>query len=285
MATLFTEVHEGALGVKCSLNDKITLLGSCFADNIGEKMQCGGFDVMVNPFGTLFNPASIAGAVHRLDSGEPFTEKDCVEMGAGAGRICSFEHHTRFARKSAEEFLHDANERLDAARKHWASTGKVIITLGTAFVWEHRSHGIVANCLKRDGREFTRRMLDIRQCSDCLLEIVRAHSEKQFIFTVSPVRHPGQGVHGGTISKATLHLAVDEVVASSEGCSYFPAWEIVCDELRDYRFYGEDLLHPSPTAISIVWERFLQSAVPAGELQQIAANEKAARMSSHRPLL
>lgn len=285
MVNLFTEVNEGALGVKCSLDDKITLLGSCFADNIGEKMQRGGFDVMVNPFGTLFNPASIAAAIRRLDGTEPYTEKDCVEMGAGAGRICSFEHHTRFARKSAEEFLLNANECLEDARKHWAASDKVIITLGTAFVWEHFRHGIVANCLKRDGREFTRRMMDVGWCSSLLCEIVRTHSEKQFIFTVSPVRHPGQGAHSNTLSKATLHLAVNEVVESSERCSYFPAWEIVCDFLRDYRFYGEDMLHPSPVAIDIVWERFLQCAVPEAELSKIAANEKAARISSHRPLL
>lgn len=285
MAALFTEVHDGALDVKCSIGDKITLLGSCFADNIGEKMQRGGFDVMVNPFGTLFNPASIAGAVHRLDGADPFTEKDCVKMGAGSDRICSFEHHTRFARKNAEEFLLNANECLDDAIKHWKASNRVIITLGTAFVWEHTVHGIVANCLKRDGREFTRRMLDVAQCRDYLSGIVREHGEKQFIFTVSPVRHPGQCAHENTLSKATLHLAANKVIESSERCCYFPAWEIVCDELRDYRFYAEDMVHPSPTAIGILWERFLQCAVPGGELPQIAANEKAARISSHRPLL
>ena len=263
-----------------SLSDKIVLLGSCFADNMAGKLSDAGFNICANPFGTLYNPASIRAAVERLDGTADFGPADCVEMGAGAGRICSFEHHTSFARTTEEEFLENANARLLQAREFWKEADRVIITLGTSMVWFHDGKA-VSNCLKRPAGEFTRRMLEISEISSALESIAKAHPEKDFTLTVSPIRHLGDGARTNTLSKARLLIAA----AACPGSFYFPAYEIMMDELRDYRFYSDDLVHPSPAAIQYIWERFLETMVAPADLPQIAANEKAARHSAHRPIL
>ena len=288
---LATEVHCEKNRFSLSLSDDVCVIGSCFADAVGERLAAAGFRVLRNPFGTLYNPASIAAAVARLDSAGPFTAEDCVNMGAGAGRVCSFSHHTRFARPTAEEFLQEANAHLAADAAAWRRCGKVIVTLGTARVWralERPGQPVVANCLKRPAREFAHELLDVDACAAHLRAIVASHPDKEFLFTVSPIRHLGDGAHANTVSKATLHLAVQQLLGSfgdtAIRASYFPAYEILLDELRDYRFYAEDLVHPSPTAVEILWERFLDACVPAAEHARIRENEKAARAALHRSL-
>ena len=280
MIKLNTPVLVPRLPVQIGLDDRITVLGSCFADSMGQKLRDAGFDVCVNPFGTLYNPVSICNAVARLSGGRPFSEGDCVEMGAGAGLVCSFSHHTSFARKSAGEFLSNANSALSKAADFWKSSNKVIVTLGTAMVWKLVSNGeVVANCLKRPAGEFSHEMLGVAQVSALLDLLVKGNLDREFIFTVSPIRHLGDGAHANTLSKATLQLAL-----ARTGACYFPASEILLDELRDYRFYADDLCHPSRLAEDIIWQRFLDSAVIAGDLSQIVLNEKAARQKAHRPL-
>ena len=280
MLKLATQVENKALSVQISPDDKIMVLGSCFADNIGEKLAAGGFDVCVNPFGTLYNPVSVANSIARLGAGAEFGPADCVEMGADAGLICSWWHHTRFARPTAEEFLANANAALNSAAGFWKSCNKVIITLGTAMVWKLVGSGeVVSNCLKRPSAEFSHEMLSVAQVGAVLQRIVKANPGKEFIFTVSPIRHLGEGAHLNTLSKSTLHIALKEM-----DVAYFPAYEIMLDELRDYRFYAEDLVHPSPTAVELIWQRFLDAAVPARYHEQIRAAEKATRIASHRSI-
>ena len=276
---LTTPVNIAALREPFSLQDRIMLLGSCFADNMGAKFSDAGFDVCVNPFGTLYNTESIRNAVARLDSRKPFDISDCVEMGAGAGRICSFSHHTSFARPTAEEFLQNANESLRQACEFWDSANRVIITLGTALVWYHNG-AAVANCLKRPATEFERSMMSVSGISEALQAVVIAHPEKRFLITVSPIRHMGDGAHVNSLSKASLLLGAEGLAAD-----YFPAYEILTDELRDYRFYADDLVHPSAAAVQYIWERFLETMVDPADLPAIAANEKAARRSAHRSIL
>lgn len=278
---LSTPVNVGKSPVECSLKDRIMLLGSCFADEMASRMSDGAFTLCSNPFGTLYNPASIAGALELLDSERLFDASDCVEMGAGAGRICSFRHHTSFSRPSAEEFLAAANSALEQARIFWKSCNKVIITLGTAFVWEHESAGIVANCLKRNASEFTHRMMDVEECTAYMKRITELCAGRELIFTVSPIRHMSLGAHSNTLSKATLHLAVENCMDGAQGAFYFPAYEILCDELRDYRFYAEDLVHPSKTGSDIVWERFLDCCVPASEHNSVAEAAREAKRRKH----
>ena len=281
---LSTPVTIDAPRLPFRLSDRIMLLGSCFADNIGAKLTAAGFRTCVNPFGTLYNPESILNAVRRLDSGEPFGPDDCVPMGAGADRICSFEHHTGFARPTAEEFLENANEKLLQAREFWAEANRVVLTLGTAFVWQHDGR-TVSNCLKRPAAEFSRRMLSVSEISETLQAIVTAHPEKHFLLSVSPIRHMGDGAHANTLSKSSLLLAAAAIADAAAAVEYFPAYEIMMDELRDYRFYADDLVHPSSSAIQFIWERFLSTFVVPSDLPQIAQNEKDSKLKAHHPIL
>jgi hypothetical protein len=258
------------------------VLGSCFADGIGAHLASAGFDVCVNPFGTLYNPASILTAAGRLNEGTPFSEQECVEMGAGAGLVCTFSHHTSFARKTVGEFLENANAALAEASEKWQRCNKVIITLGTAWAWMHDGT-VVANCLKRPASEFTHELLGIGTCRACLAKLVSGNPDKEFIFTVSPIRHLSLGAHANTLSKSTLHLALEGVLGPT--ACYFPAYEILLDELRDYRYFADDLTHPSAAAVDYIWEKFSAAAIPGSEYERMRINEKTARLTAHRPIL
>lgn len=285
---LTTPVNIERLPDPLRLAEPVCVLGSCFADAIGAQLADAGFSVLHNPFGTLYNPASVAAAAERLDSAAPFTPEDCVEMGAGAGRTGSFSHHSSFARPTAEAFLADANRSLAAAAAAWRECRRVIVTLGTAWVWralERPGRPVVANCLKRPAREFAHERLSVGDCAAYLQCLAAAHPEKRFLFTVSPIRHLGGGAHDNTLSKATLQLAVAQTLAAQDNTAYFPAFEIVLDELRDYRFYADDLVHPSALAVRIIWERFAAACIDPADHARMRECEKAARAARHRPLL
>ncbi len=286
MLKLQTPVDTGTSGIGVSYSDRIMVTGSCFADNMGTKMLNAGFDVMVNPFGTLYNPVSVCNALRRIDSGIPFSEDDCVEMGAGSGLVCSFSHHTSFARADAGDFLSAANSSLDAASRFFKTAGKVLVTLGTAWCYRYAATGeTVANCLKRPEGEFVRYRLSVDDVAALLSRTVEKFREKKFIFTVSPIRHMKDTAHGNSLSKSILLLAVDRVCAMfPDRTEYFPAYEIVMDELRDYRFYADDMIHPSSLTVDYLWERFMQFALPVSERETLLAREREYRRSQHRPL-
>lgn len=283
---LSTTIDSLPLGFDCPLSSSYILLGSCFADSVGAKMRDGGFDVCINPFGTLYNPVSIRQSVERLAEGRPFTRQDCVRMGAGSPLICSFSHHTSFARASEDEFLSSANAELERCSAALEAADRIIITLGTAWVWEHIADGrVVSNCLKLPAANFVHRRLELEEICDALRGTVEALPGRKFIFTVSPIRHLSLGAHANTLSKAALQLACDRIVSEyPERCAYFPAYEIVLDELRDYRFFADDLVHPSLLAVDIVWERFLESCARREDLPEIARAAKEARRKSHRSM-
>ena len=278
---LFTRVEPGTSTVEISYNDNVFVLGSCFADSVGMRLLNSGFNVCVNPFGTLYNPFSIAKAIERLDSGRPFSKEECVRMGAGADLVCSFSHHTSFARADEADFLAGANASLQDAALRWKTCNKVIISLGTVWCYFHNGE-VVSNCLKRPQAEFERKALSLAQTSAALRGIIEANPGKEFIFTVSPIRHLADGAHANQLSKSTLLLAVQDVLGP--GREYFPAYEILMDELRDYRFYAEDLSHPSHVAEEYIWENFISFAVPEDQRARIAENLKAWKRTQHRPL-
>lgn len=284
---LQTPVEVGRSRISISLKDKVFVLGSCFADNVGGKMRDLGFDVEVNPFGTLYNPVSVCNSIARLTSGIPFAEKDCVQMGAGAGLYCSFSHHTSFARLAKEDFLQNANASLEAASAKWKEANKVIITLGTAWIYEYiRTGEVVSNCLKIDAKEFSRKRLSLQTTVALLANMIMKHPDKQFIFTVSPIRHLKDGAHGNQLSKSTLLLGLEDVIGRMpDRCEYFPAYEIVLDELRDYRFYARDMVHPSDQAVDYLWSRFVDFAVPEAELPELEARHREFLRSQHRSIL
>ena len=278
---LFTRVEPGTSTVEISYNDNVFVLGSCFADSVGMRLLNSGFNVCVNPFGTLYNPLSIAKAIERLDSGRPFSKEECVRMGAGADLVCSFSHHTSFARADEADFLAGANASLQDAALRWKTCNKVIISLGTVWCYFHDGE-VVSNCLKRPQAEFERKALSLAQTSAALRGIIESNPGKEFIFTVSPIRHLADGAHANQLSKSTLLLAVQDVLGP--GREYFPAYEILMDELRDYRFYAEDLSHPSHVAEEYIWENFISFAVPEDQRARITENLKVWKRSQHRPL-
>ena len=278
MMNLQTPVTLDPAPVSISYGDRILVLGSCFADEIGARFVQAGFQVLCNPFGTLYNPVSIGNAIARLSSGIPYTEDEVVEMGAGAGKVCSFSHHTSFARETAEAFLDNANRSLNEAVAFWKGCNKVIITLGTAWAFRFNATGeTVSNCLKRPGTEFTRYRLNVSQTRSILEGFLKRNPDKEFIFSVSPIRHLADGAHGNQLSKSTLLLA-------TEGLPYFPAYEIMMDELRDYRWWAEDMVHPTPQAAAYVCDRFMEWSLSTREWDRYESKMKEWRRSQHRPL-
>ena len=317
MIKLQTPVTDEKCKVGISYCDKILMLGSCFSDSIGKHLADYGFDIMVNPFGTLYNPISILRAIERLsgrmvmDPGTDasgsyghFTEEDCVRIGAGDQRWCSFSHHTSFARADKEEFLENANATLQEARGFFASCDKIIITLGTSWCFRHIGTGhIVSNCLKHPAAEFVRERLSASEVTEALRQIADlcgivspavGIKPKQIIFTVSPIRHFKDGAHGNQISKSALLLGIDDFLCSLPvdlsmdphySADYFPSYEIVMDELRDYRFYAEDMCHPSSQTVGYIRDRFLSWARPPSEKPLLEENIRAFKASSHRKSL
>ncbi len=290
MLKLQTPVSEGKSRIGISYKDRILMLGSCFSDSIGRQLADFGFNVCVNPFGTLYNPISILKSVERLASGKEFTDDDCIAIGAGDERICSFSHHTSFARGTREEFLDNANRALKEAREFFLDADKLIITLGTSWCFRHKDKDItVSNCLKRPSEEFIRERLSVEETAAALSRI-RELTDARIILTVSPIRHFKDGAHGNQLSKATLLLGIEEFLA---GCpvdlsmnprypaEYFPSYEIVMDELRDYRFYAEDMCHPSQQTVSHIRERFLDWALPDEEQDILKENIRTFRHGCH----
>lgn len=290
MIRLQTPVIDDKCHINITFSDKIMMLGSCFSDNIGRQLDAFGFDVCVNPFGTLYNPVSILQSLLMLLNSEEFKEEDCIDMGAGSGLVCSFFHHTAFARKDIASFMENANSALAKAREYFRKCNKVIITLGTSWYFRHIERNmIVSNCLKRPEYEFVRERLSVEETTDTLRRIIDICSNgcgvrKDIIFTVSPIRHFKDGAHGNQLSKAALLLGIDEVVRGNEHTDYFPAYEIVMDELRDYRFYAEDMCHPSQQTTDYIRERFLEWALPKEERPQLEENIRSYRRSCHRPI-
>ena len=294
MLKLQTPVADAPCKVGISYNDRILMLGSCFSDSIGRQMADFGFDVCVNPFGTLYNPVSILQSIEILAGNRDFHTDDCVQIGAGDERWCSFSHHTSFARESQEEFIANANSSLSEAREFFASCSKVIITLGTAWCFRNVNSGkIVSNCLKRPASEFVRERLSSSEVTEVLHRISELCQGRQIIFTVSPIRHFKDGAHGNQISKSALLLGIEDFLC---GCpvdlsmsprypaDYFPAYEIMMDELRDYRFYAEDMCHPSQQAVNYIRERFLSWALPASEHPALEENIRAFKHQSHKKI-
>lgn len=290
MLKLQTPVSEGKSRIGISYKDRIMMLGSCFSDSIGRQLADFGFNVCVNPFGTLYNPISILKSVERLASGKEFTDDDCIAIGAGDERICSFSHHTSFARGTREEFLENANRALKEAREFFLDADKLIITLGTSWCFRHKDKDMtVSNCLKRPSGEFIRERLSVEETAAALSRI-RELTGARIILTVSPIRHFKDGAHGNQLSKATLLLGIEEFLA---GCpvdlsmnprypaEYFPSYEIVMDELRDYRFYAEDMCHPSQQTVSHIRERFLDWALPDEEQDILKENIRTFRHGCH----
>ena len=280
---LQTNLNIKPLDLTVRYSDGLLFLGSCFADEVGGLCRGLGFNALVNPFGVLYNPASIAQSVERLCSGKPFTHDEVIAVGEG--QCCTFSHNTAFWNASEAELLEQVNKSLKVTHEHFLQSKWVIVSLGTSWVFRYKDNGrVVSNCHKLPARQFDREFLSTEESVDYLIKILQAYPDKQFIFTVSPLRHLKDGLHENQLSKAALLLAVDQVCRTFENAHYFPAYEILLDELRDYRFYKEDMVHPTEQAVRYIWERFVDFAIDPKEKPAVQAATELRQMLKHRAI-
>lgn len=258
-----------------SYQDRLFSFGSCFSEHIGNKLAQAFFQITPSPFGILYNPASIARSLSILQSDKLFGQSDLFFHN---DLWHSPLHHGDFSASSTDGCLERINSRLIAARTAFSSTGIMLITFGTAWVYEQDGE-IVSNCHKLPANHFTRRRLTID-------EIVKLFENipVKTIFTVSPIRHWKDGAHENQLSKSILLLAIEEICRRNPNCAYFPSYEIVLDELRDYRFYTEDMLHPNATAINYIWQRFGEAFFSQETRLAQTELEQLRRDLSHKPL-
>jgi len=280
-----TPVDVPAPSRPLSYRTPFTCIGSCFAEEIGGRLVRAKFPCDVNPFGVLYNPLAIADALERLVSGIPFTQADLEFDGE---RWFSFAHHGRFSRRDPETCLRDINRRLGESAEHLGRASHLSLTFGTAWVYALRETGrAVANCHRQPASRFTRFL----QTSDQIVATYAPLAETlrtlnpnlELVFTVSPVRHWKDGASGNQLSKATLAVAVHQLVETCAPAGYFPAYEIVMDELRDYRFYAEDMLHIAPSGAAYIWERFADAYVDDEGKRLIPEIDKLLAAISHHP--
>lgn len=264
---------------------RLMLWGSCFTEHIGNRLSDYKFRCDVNPYGILYNPLSIARALTELETGKVYVQDDLILHN---DEWHSLMHHGSFSSVMPETCLRQINERNEKARKHLAETDWLLFTWGTARVYEWNEDGqVVGNCHKLPEKSFTRRLLDpeeITVCYENLLEKLHTQNPSlQVLFTVSPIRHARDGMHGNQLSKAVLLLAADRLCRRLPYCHYFPAYEILMDELRDYRFYADDMLHPSSLAVDYVWECFSEVSFSPSTRQIMKMWEDIRRGLAHRP--
>lgn len=280
---LQTEIKINPIKQTICYGDSLLFLGSCFADEVGGICRGLGFDALVNPFGVLYNPVSIAQSVERLHSGKPFVHDDVIAVGEG--QYCTFSHNTAFWNSSEAALLEQVNESLKATHEHFLKSKWVVLSLGTSWVFRNKITGdVVANCHKLPANQFEREFLTVEQSKTLLSELVKQHPDKQFILTVSPLRHLKDGLHENQLSKAALLMAINEVCGRFDNVHYFPAYEILLDELRDYRFYKEDMVHPTEQAVRYIWERFVDFAVDPKEKPALQAADEVRQMLQHKPV-
>ncbi len=283
---LYTRIDIKRPTVQFTVRERVLMLGSCFVENIGAKLEKNKFQVDINPFGTLYNPASIAQALRRLLHPERYTADDLFQHD---GVFHSFAHHSRFSATSETECLSQINDRLTASATTLQTTKQLVLTFGTAYVYRLQQTGeVVANCHKLPEKLFTRTMLTVEEIvsewKTLLLSLWEQQPELHILFTVSPIRHWKDGAHGNQLSKATLLLAIHSLqTAFPERVSYFPAYEIMLDELRDYRFYATDMLHPSELAIDYIWQRFVDSYMDEETKYFLKEWETIEKALNHRP--
>ena len=266
---LYTSVDIVPAVRQIGYGDKILLLGSCFADNMGAKFSEHYFQATVNPFGTLYNPASIAAAITNVGNSQ------LVEHN---GLWHSMMHHGAFSDKDKEQLIARCEQSRALLQRALMEASTVVVTFGTAWVYEMEGQ-VVANCHKLPASRFTRRCLTVNEIVEMWQPIVASMPDKHWIFTVSPIRHVKDGLHANQISKAILLQAVDQL-----GQSYFPSYEIMMDELRDYRFYAEDMVHPSAVAVEYIWQRFVDTYMNKDTQTEMRVLNQLWRDNHHRML-
>jgi len=281
-----TQVEIPHSPIKITYEDRVMTLGSCFSENIGNKMQDAYFLMDNNPFGVLYNPISIRNSIDLMLQNKRFTEEDLFLYQS---MYHSFAHSGMFSDTTAEGCLKKINSRVEVSCDFLQQANFLLITFGTAWVFEDEKTGkIVSNCHKLPSTEFVRRRLTVQEIVGDYIALIHKMNtlfpNLQIIFSVSPIRHWKDGAHENNISKSTLHLAIDALQKYFLQVHYFPAFEIQLDELRDYRFYDADMFHPTDLAIDYIWKRFSDTYFSQKTQQLKKRLEQLALELAHRPL-
>ena len=288
-----TKLNPTKSNISIGYDDSILTIGSCFAENMGARLSALRFSTLTNPFGILYNPISISKNISKLLTAEIYTEKDIFQNG---DLWHSWQHHGKFSSPKKGDILRGINDSLLEAQTFFQKANRLIITLGTANVFiEKKSGEVVANCHKVPSRNaetgldnFDKRRLSVEEIvenfTNILNKINAQKTDIQIIITVSPIRHIRDGLIENQLSKATLLLAVDEICRQFKNVHYFPAYELMMDDLRDYRFYEADMIHPTSQAIDYIWDFFKEVFFTDKTNCVINDVQKLNLMLQHRPL-
>ncbi len=262
-------------------------IGSCFTENMGNQMAALKFQVDINPFGILYNPASIARGIQILLNHTTCSKQDLICHNSV---FHSFDHHSRFSHSDPEQVINNINQRIDTSASFLKTAEFLMITFGTAWVYQYKpTSKIVANCHKLPDKMFNRFRLSPEMITQEYAKLINTLLDVnpfiKVIFTVSPIRHWKDGAIENQRSKAVLLLAIEQIIKffGEERCNYFPAYEIMMDELRDYRFYNDDMIHPSSMAVNYLWEKFQESLIDPDSIKISEEIKKIKGLMNHRP--
>ncbi|HQW03157.1 MAG TPA: GSCFA domain-containing protein [Saprospiraceae bacterium] len=281
---LITKVQVPDFHPKIRYPDPIMMAGSCFTEHISNKLERYKYDIVSNPFGILYNPTSLAVSFDRIARLQFY---DSDELVFQDGLYHSMDHHGSFSGKDKDAVLEKINRTLQHAHEHLKKSKVVCISPGTSKVYRYAvTSAIAGNCHKIPQAAFSYEQLTMHQCEEAFEKIYSSLQQlapaAKIIWTVSPVRHLKDGLVENQRSKATLILAISNIIQNHPGSDYFPAYEIMMDELRDYRYYARDLLHPSPVAVDIIWDAFCDGYLDTQDLAYHAPIEKIKRAMEHR---
>ena len=276
-----TEIDIAPWAEPIGYGHKIVSLGSCFATNIAEQLRNRKFQVTASPTGILFNPASIAAAVRDMVECRTIAQSELITLNDS---YVSYKFHSTISGTTPELAADTMNKILAAGKRTIDDADLMIITLGTAWVYRLKTSGeVVANCHKQPAANFRRELLSVEEITEAM-EYIITHTKCRIVLTISPVRHIGEGMEDNSLSKSLLRVAIAEVVKRhAERVHYFPSYEIMLDDLRDYRFYGDDLVHPSKMAVDYIAEKFFDAALSSEAKELMVKVEDITRAANHRP--
>lgn len=286
MMNFRTEITVSPLRSPVDYKSRLVSCGSCFADRMGLRLAEKKFPILINPLGITYNPVSLCRSLQMAVEG---TAEQKILFAPHLHNWHSFHLHSRFNHPEREVFLSQMRQAFEVTGAQLRTASHLILTFGTAWVFREKSSGeIVANCHKYPASMFTKDLLSPAAITDAFYQFLRALLQVnpgiKILLTVSPVRHTKEGLSLNAVSKATLRLVCHQLTQSFENIDYFPAYEIMTDDLRDYRFYGDDMIHPSQFAENYIWEKFTQSALSPQANEILITLEKIQREMAHRPM-
>ncbi len=280
-----TEIKISKPDFDINFNSNIFFIGSCFSDNTGNYFKKYKFKTLINPYGVLYNPESVSNSLNYIIDNKKFTETDLIKFN---GKWLSLDHHSSFSDANLNTVIDKINKSTNKAHNFIKQTGFLFITLGTSWVYRYNeTNKIIANCHKIPAKKFTRELLTtdhiVNNYKILIKKITEINPQIKIIFTVSPIRHLKDGLHQNQISKSILFVAINELNKIFDNTSYFPSFEIINDDLRDYRFYKDDLTHITYFAINYIWKKISIKYFTQDTQNKINEIDKILKAVNHKP--